>query len=62
LNVFTMPYQLSGGGFTRTLFSYFGLQFTLWLGNVVPPEIRRTAFCPSQMNRLRRFGGLAAFF
>jgi len=57
-----MPYQLSGGGFTRTLFSYFGLQFTLWLGNVVPPEIRRTAFCPSQMNRLRRFGGLAAFF
>jgi hypothetical protein len=47
--VFSMPYRIEGHiGFTRTLFSFFGLQFTLWLGNQVPGEARRTALFPAE--------------
>jgi hypothetical protein len=49
-NMFTLPF---GGRYeqcSRLLLYYFGLQFTLWLGNLVPGEVRRTAFFPALIN------------
>jgi hypothetical protein len=49
-NSFSYPHGGRDAGYSFVTFPYFGLVFTLWLGNLVPSSIRTTAFFPCPKN------------